>query len=217
MKRDMLIKTLSAFGLDLSGEAVEKLNGFVEMVGESSQSLNLLASGEIEHIWERHVLDSLWPLILGVVTSPARILDVGTGAGFPGIPLAIVAQNSKVTMVESNGKKARFVERVLSQLKIENACVINQRIEKVPLEEPFDYALTRAFSSIGASLPILEKFMCKNGSIIFLKGPDAEREIAEAEKQRTSANLASPEIIKIPPEFSPKGFCLVIYRQNQSC
>ncbi|MGC9315334.1 MAG: 16S rRNA (guanine(527)-N(7))-methyltransferase RsmG, partial [bacterium] len=180
---------------------------------KSSLSLNLLSSGEINYIWERHILDSLWPLVLGVLEPPCSVLDVGSGAGFPGVPMAISDEDARITMVESVGKKARFVERAINRLGVENANIVNCRIEHYKLLEAFDYCTSRAFASIQKSLPMFSRFVKRDGKILFFKGPDAAREISEAEKFQAELSLSVPQIIEIPSKYSSRGFNLVVYKR----
>ncbi|HDR90842.1 MAG TPA: 16S rRNA (guanine(527)-N(7))-methyltransferase RsmG [candidate division Zixibacteria bacterium] len=214
MNRVIFSDILKRLDFDVPEESIDTFAKYVDLLRKSSLSLNLLSSGEVGHIWERHILDSLWPIILGVFKPNSSILDVGTGAGLPGIPLAICSPSLKVVMVESVGKKARFIERAVSSLSINNSSVVNTRIEDYRPEILFDYCTSRAFASIEKSLPLFTPFVEPSGEIIFYKGPDSLREISDARHLLPSLNLSSPEIIKIP-SFSPsKGFNLVVYKRR---
>ncbi len=213
MNKRYFREIIDEINYSISPEAVEKLERFVEMIKKSSLSLNLLSSGEINHIWERHILDSLWPLILGVLEPPCSVLDVGSGAGFPGLPIAISAEGVHVTMIESVGKKARFVERIINNLGLKNADIVNCRIENFKPQKTYDYCTSRAFASISKSLPIFSRFINKDGENLFFKGPDVAREISEAEEFREELSLSVPQIIEIPAKYSSRGFNLVVYKR----
>ncbi len=213
MNKRYFREIIDEINYSISPEAVEKLDRFVEMIKKSSLSLNLLSSGEINHIWERHILDSLWPLILGVLEPPCSVLDVGSGAGFPGLPIAISDEGVHVTMIESVGKKARFVERIINNLGLKNADIVNCRIENFKPQKTYDYCTSRAFASISKSLPIFSRFINKDGENLFFKGPDVAREISEAEEFREELSLSVPQIIEIPAKYSSRGFNLVVYKR----
>jgi len=213
MNKEHFFEIIQEINYPMPDYAVSKLDAFVEMIRKSSLSLNLLSSGEVNHIWERHILDSLWPCVLNVVSPPCSILDVGSGAGFPGVPLAIVSPQLEITMVESVGKKLRFVERSLAELSVPNAKIVNCRIESFNPTSLFDYCTSRAFSSIKKSLQIFTSFVKPKGEIFFYKGPDADREISEADSIRQDLSLSPPDIIKIPTKYSSKGFVIVVYKR----
>lgn len=202
-----------SFGFALDCEMVERFERFAEMISEANPALNLLSARDCEKIYRVHFLDSISPLLLGAMDNEGSLLDIGSGAGLPGIPLAILAPKLDVTMVESNGKKARFIERAITILRLKNARVENLRAEHLKKEESFDYSTSRAVSKIKTLLPIIRPLLKPKGSAIFFKGPKPEREIAEAEETSTSCGFEKPRIIHIPPNISSKKITLVVFRK----
>ncbi len=214
MYKDTVFNIINDSGLQLEEDAMDKLEIYVDLLIKSNRSINLISPGDIPDIWRRHILDSLSPLLLGIINQRGLLVDVGSGAGLPGIPLAIAAPKLSVIMIESTGKKARFIERVIDRLDIVNARVFNTRIEDYEIETKFDYCVCRAFSSILNSLHLFPKMTKRAGRIIFYKGPGVESEIEKAAQIASNSGLKATIIKKTPPEISPEGFSLVVYRRT---
>jgi 16S rRNA (guanine527-N7)-methyltransferase len=144
------------------------------LIVEANQHLNLTRITSSREAAIKHVLDSVLPWRL--FQNAGHILDAGTGAGFPGIPLALVLPKKRFTLAESILKKARFVESVLNELKLPNVEIAPRRAEELSA----DVIAARALAPIDRVLSLFRPAL-KNGTMILLyKGPDADQEIAEA-------------------------------------
>ena len=132
-------------GVDLSEVQHEKLLGYLSLLIKWNKAYNLTAVRDPDEMVSRHLLDSLSvvPYIQG-----ERQLDVGSGGGMPGIPLAILFPDMQVTCLDSNGKKTRFLTQVKLELKLDNLHVIHSRAEAFHPEQPFTGIISRAFSSL---------------------------------------------------------------------
>jgi 16S rRNA (guanine527-N7)-methyltransferase len=132
-------------GVDLSEVQHEKLLGYLALLIKWNKAYNLTAVRDPDEMVSRHLLDSLSvvPYIQG-----ERQLDVGSGGGMPGIPLAILFPDMNVTCLDSNGKKTRFLTQVKLELKLDNLDVIHSRAEAFQPEQPFTGIISRAFSSL---------------------------------------------------------------------
>jgi 16S rRNA (guanine527-N7)-methyltransferase len=132
-------------GVDLSEVQHEKLLGYLALLIKWNKAYNLTAVRDPDEMVSRHLLDSLSvvPYIEG-----ERQLDVGSGGGMPGIPLAILFPDMNVTCLDSNGKKTRFLTQVKLELKLDNLQVIHSRAEAFQPEQPFTGIISRAFSSL---------------------------------------------------------------------
>ena len=132
-------------GVDLSEAQHEKLLGYLALLIKWNKAYNLTAVRDPDEMVSRHLLDSLSvvPYIQG-----ERQLDVGSGGGMPGIPLAILFPDMNVTCLDSNGKKTRFLTQVKLELKLDNLQVIHSRAEAFQPEQPFTGIISRAFSSL---------------------------------------------------------------------
>jgi 16S rRNA (guanine527-N7)-methyltransferase len=144
------------------------------LIEEANQHFNLTRITSPSEAAIKHVLDSVTPWRL--FQCAKHVLDAGTGAGFPGIPLALVLPESRFTLAESIQKKARFVESVLNELKLPNAAVTSQRAEELKA----DVVTARALAPIPRVLTLFRPALKTGTRILLYKGPDADREIAEA-------------------------------------
>jgi 16S rRNA (guanine527-N7)-methyltransferase len=142
---DELTQGARELGVDLSEVQHEKLLGYLALLIKWNKAYNLTAVRDPDEMVSRHLLDSLSvvPYIQG-----ERQLDVGSGGGMPGIPLAILFPDMKVTCLDSNGKKTRFLTQVKLELKLDNLEVIHSRAEAYRPELPFTGIISRAFSSL---------------------------------------------------------------------
>lgn len=170
---NLLDSGINGMHLSVSAEAKEYLVRFIYLVDKWNKVYNLTAIRDPQKMISHHILDSL--SVLPYVNKD-QILDVGTGAGFPGIPLAICLPNFSFHLVDSSTKKMRFLKQVLVDLDIKNVVLNHTRIENMQPDLGFQIILTRAFSSLSAML-ILRRFLCQDtGKILAMKGkyPDAE-------------------------------------------
>lgn len=163
-------------------ETMEKMERYAALLVEENEKINLVAASTLPYLWERHILDSaqLFPLIPRPKT--ARIVDLGSGAGFPALVLAIMGVG-EVHCIESTGKKVRFLERVTAELKLP-VIVHQERIEKIKGLKA-DIVTARALAALPALLGLAAPFMKKGTCCLFLKGEKADAELTEAQKYWT--------------------------------
>ncbi|MDH5648268.1 MAG: 16S rRNA (guanine(527)-N(7))-methyltransferase RsmG [Gammaproteobacteria bacterium] len=174
-----LSRGLDALGVEINPRGKKTLVKYVLELEKWNSAYNLTAVREPEQMITRHILDSLsiLPLLHG-----SQILDVGSGAGFPGLPLAVAEPDSFFTLLDSNGKKTRFLTQVVADLELENIDIVQERVEKFHPTEKFDTLTSRAFSSL-AELVKAVKHLCAPGSrIIAMKGVFPESELKELPK-----------------------------------
>ena len=141
-----LTQGLAAIGLELTPEQITLLEGYLGLLAKWNQTYNLTAIREEERMVSYHLLDSL--TLVPHLAGGTRLLDVGSGGGMPGIPLAILFPESQVTCLDSNGKKTRFLTQVKLELKLDNLQVIHSRVEAFQPAQPFNGIISRAFSSM---------------------------------------------------------------------
>jgi 16S rRNA (guanine527-N7)-methyltransferase len=160
---------------------VGKAARHLALIVEANQFLNLTRVVSPREAAIKHVLDSVlpWRLFAGA----KHVVDAGTGAGFPGIPLALVMPDTRFTLAESIQKKARFVESAVAALELSNVTVAARRVEELTREERADIVTARAFAPLPRTLELLRPAIRKGTRLLLYKGPDVDQEIAEAERE----------------------------------
>ncbi|WP_257385507.1 16S rRNA (guanine(527)-N(7))-methyltransferase RsmG [Tahibacter caeni] len=164
---------LAALDLDLSGAVRDRLIAYVELLARWNAAYNLTAVRDPGEMVARHLLDSL---AIAPHVSGATLADLGSGAGLPGIPLALIAAERQVTLVDSNGKKARFLREAVRALKLANVRVIEGRVQDVPGQ--FDCVTARAFATLADMLNWAGGLLADGGTWLAMKGKVDEAEIA---------------------------------------
>ena len=180
--------------LDVSRETMDRLAAYVALVEKWQQRVNLVSASTLPEIWVRHIWDSA-QLVPLVPAGTGRILDVGSGAGFPGLVLAALC-DAELHLVESDQKKAVFLQTVIRETGI-RAIVHNKRIEPLP-SIGADIVVSRALAPIDRLLTLLEAQLVPGTRCLFLKGARAEVELATLETRsdithRLHPSLTNPE------------------------
>jgi 16S rRNA (guanine527-N7)-methyltransferase len=157
---------------------VAKGAAHLALIEDTNRHFNLTRITSPREAAIKHVLDSVMPWRL--FAEAKHVLDAGTGAGFPGIPLALTLPETRFTLAESIGKKARFVESALAHLDLQNAVLSARRAEELARTGEMDILTARALAPIPRVLDLFGAALRKGVRILLYKGPDAEREIAEA-------------------------------------
>ena len=185
---EILLKYFS----DFTPVQLEQLSALNELYTERNSTINVISRKDIEHLYLKHVLHSLSIAALFAFTEGTSIIDIGTGGGFPGIPLAIYFPNVQFHLVDSIGKKLKVVQAIVSALDLKNITVEHTRAEQIK-NRKFDFALSRAVAPLKElwqwSKPLLNKNLPAgrqgskndfNNGLICLKGGDLAQEIFES-------------------------------------
>lgn len=186
MEKEQFYKEMREKGkeLDLSVEQIEKFYKYMELLIEWNKKMNLTAIVEPKEIILKHFIDSL--TILKNVKDGDEIVDVGTGAGFPGIPLSIMNKNIEITLVDSLNKRLIFLQEVIKQLELKNVEIIHARAEEFgqneKYREKFDIATSRAVANLSTLSEYLIPLVKINGKCICMKAADTKEEISQAQK-----------------------------------
>lgn len=168
---------------------IQKCARHLDLIVEANRQFNLTRITDPREAAIKHVIDSVLPWRL--FASARRILDAGTGAGFPGIPLSIVMPETEFTLSESVGKKARFVESVVKDLQLKNVQVSTTRAEELPRTKRAEVITARAVAPIGRAVGLFLPALKQGSKLILYKGPDTEAEIREAENELRKARVAA--------------------------
>ena len=178
---DLLIDGLQRMALKLSDQMIDQLMTYLNLVEKWNRVYNLTAIRERDQMIKLHFLDSL--SILNNV-HVKKILDVGSGAGFPGIVLAITKPELKVTVMDSVNKKTTFMQQVKSELALTNLDVVNSRVEDYQPITLFEAVTSRAFSNLKNMMSLTQHTLQKEGMWLAMKSKDVKEELEEFEKNQ---------------------------------
>ncbi|HEY9322677.1 MAG TPA: 16S rRNA (guanine(527)-N(7))-methyltransferase RsmG [Candidatus Methylopumilus sp.] len=178
---DLLIEGLQRMALKLSDQMIDQLMTYLNLVEKWNRVYNLTAIRERDEMIKLHFLDSL--SILNHV-HVKNILDIGSGAGFPGIVLAITKPELKVTVMDSVNKKTTFMQQVKSELALTNLDVVNSRVEDYQPITLFEAVTSRAFSNLKNMMSLTQHTLQKEGVWLAMKSKDVKEELEEFEKNQ---------------------------------
>ncbi|MEL6684273.1 MAG: 16S rRNA (guanine(527)-N(7))-methyltransferase RsmG [Pseudomonadota bacterium] len=173
----------SIAGIDVSRETIADLQAFGALVTKWTPKINLIARSTVASVWDRHIVDSA-QLYRFAPKTYEKWVDMGSGGGFPGIVMAILAKTQQpqvqFTLIESDQRKATFLRTAVRECGLE-AAVIADRIENAPVQEA-DVVSARALTALSALLPSAQRHLNDDGIALFHKGRQAAQEIADAQK-----------------------------------
>ncbi len=199
---------IEALGLHMEEERLALLKAFLALLWKWNQRFNLTGAGSMDELVASHVLDSL--SIAGFVHGQ-QVLDVGTGAGFPGVPLALLEPERKFTLLDSNGKKTRFLFQASTELGLENVNIERCRVEHYRPPTGVDCLVTRAVGEVGSvgarALPCVRP----GGFMVFMKGSEYR---AEIERLPEGLELEAVHSLAVPGKTLPRQ--VVILRKTEA-
>lgn len=171
MNKDEFIKETNLLGINLTNEELAKFEEYKELLKEYNKKFNLTSITNDNEIYLKHFYDSLCIMKAQELLNSSSLLDIGTGAGFPGIPVAIVNKDIKITLVESNKKKCEFLKVVKDSLNLQNVEIINARAEDFAKtnREKFEVATSRAVANLSILLELEFPALSVGGVLIALK------------------------------------------------
>ena len=175
-----LSRLLNDAGITLPENQQQQLVGYVALLHKWNKAYNLTSVRNPEDMLVRHILDSI---VVEPYLEGSRFIDVGTGPGLPGIPLAIIRPDAHFTLLDSLGKRIRFLHQVKHELKLENVTPVQSRVEDFPAEPPFDGVISRAFASLTDMVNWCQHLPGESGRFYALKGIRPDDEIAALPEQ----------------------------------
>ncbi|MFL0248548.1 16S rRNA (guanine(527)-N(7))-methyltransferase RsmG [Candidatus Clostridium stratigraminis] len=211
---DMLNEACFNEGLAFDENKYNKLIKYKDMLKEWNEKVNLTAITDDEGIIKKHFIDSLKIFRFSKLKSFKRIIDVGTGAGFPGIPMKILIPEMEIVLLDSLNKRINFLNEVISHLNLDGITAVHGRAEDFAREnnyrESFDAAVSRAVANLSVLSELCIPFIKKNGYFIALKGPAVEEEINEAGKAIKVLGGQIESIIPVTVEGTDLNHNLVV-------
>lgn len=172
---DALAAGIRALGLDIAAAAQQRMLDYLALIEKWNKAYNLTAVREPQKMLTHHLLDSL--AVLPYLHGP-RILDVGSGAGLPGIPLALARPDWQFTLLDSNHKKTTFLRQAVIELQLGNVEVACARVEAWAAPQPFNTVVSRAFSEVAEFIALAGRLCAKDGVVIAMKGVYPQEELA---------------------------------------
>ncbi len=184
------------FGIELSGKEQDNFYNYMKLLLDWNEKINLTAITEPKEIITKHFVDSL--SITSYINENDRILDIGTGAGFPGIPIKIVLEKNEITLLDSLNKRINFLNEVIEKLDLKNIQAVHGRAEEFNKidenRENYDIIVSRAVAKLNVLLEYMLPFVKLNGRCICMKSADIGEELKEAEN---AIKILGGEIEKI--------------------
>ncbi len=208
---ELLLAGCSQLGLPLSQTQIDQFRRYYELLAEWNQKINLTAIDDEIGVQTKHFLDCLTGLPLireemggGSSTRRLRAIDVGAGAGFPGLPLKIAWPELHMTLLDGTGKKVRFLQEVVTALQLKAVQVVQGRAEELghqeTYREQFDLVTARAVARLDTLVEYLLPFARQGGIVVAYKGPGAAEEFIEARK---AIDLLGGEVVRFAPVQVP--------------
>ena len=208
-------------GLDLTEKQYNQFITYMKLLQEWNEKINLTAITEDEEVIKKHFIDCIKAFKSNAVKNAKTIIDVGTGAGFPGLPIAIMNPSINVTLLDSLNKRINFLNAVISTLELKNVVTIHSRAEdgarKSEFREKFDVATSRAVANMAVLSEFCLPYVKVNGYFVALKGPAIEEELKEGQKAISTLGGNLENIIEVNIEESDLKHNIVEVKKINKC
>ena len=215
-----MMEQMSQFGLPCTEEQAKDFYVYYARMIETNKYLNLTGITDMKDVVVKHMIDSLSCYDKDIIKSGMSIIDVGTGAGFPGIPLAIYDRSLKVTLFDSLKKRLTFLESVMDELKLTNCTTLHGRAENLSHQdyrESFDIATSRAVARLPILLEWTVPYVKEDGYVIALKGAIYEEEVGESNKALSTLKAKLEEVRTVTlPTLDDKRAILYIKKTGKT-
>lgn len=212
-------KQANLASIDINDIQISMFYEYMLLLLEWNEKINLTAITEPKDVIVKHFIDSI--LAIKYIKSASSIIDVGTGAGFPGIPLKIMDESLSLTLLDSLNKRTIFLQEVIDKLNLNDVTIIHGRAEDVAQDnkhrEMYDYAISRAVAPLNILLEYLVPYTKVNGNVIAMKGSNAEKEVDLAQNaiKKLNVNIREKAIKKLP-DNSGERFIIIFNKDKKT-
>jgi len=214
-----LLSNAKKVNISLTDNQIKMFFDYMNLLIEWNEKMNLTAITEPKEIIVKHFIDSL--LIANYIDDNSKIIDVGTGAGFPGIPLKIFKDDINLTLLDSLNKRTIFLNEVVNKLGLKNVEIVHGRAEDFAQDnkyrEKYDYAVSRAVAPLNILLEYLVPYTKVSGKVIAMKGSNADEEVKNAENALKILNSSIVNNIKIElPDNCGERYILEVKKEKNT-
>jgi 16S rRNA (guanine527-N7)-methyltransferase len=190
-----------AYAAELFGDHLEQARAFTADLAQHGEERGLIGPLELERLWSRHVVNSV---LVAPLLAPGRVGDVGSGAGLPGLVLAIARPDVHLVLIEPMERRTDWLSEEAERLGLRNVTVLRGRAEDVVPDPLLDQVTARAVSALSKLVPLCAPLLRRGGEMIFLKGERVQQEIDVAEKALRKAKLRDPEVLVLGEGIVPE-------------
>ncbi len=217
---DVMNKACEKVGLSFDENKYDKFIKYKEMIQEWNEKINLTTITEDSEIIEKHFIDSIKSFNFKFLKDSENLIDVGSGAGFPGIPIKIVNSNIKVVLLDSLNKRINFLNEVIKELDLKDIKTIHGRAEDFAknkvYREKFDIATSRAVANMTVLTEFCMPYVKVGGYFLALKGPSIEQELKDSKNAIGTLGGKIQDVIKVDMEDSEMNHNLVIVKKMRT-
>jgi len=217
MNKEVFLEQLKKLNIILTEKQEQQLEEYYKILIEENEKINLTNITKKEEVYLKHFYDSLTIIKAVDLTQNLKIIDIGTGAGFPGLVLKIVFPHLEITLLDSLEKRIKFLDKVIEKLNLTNIKTVNSRIEDYK-EEKFDIVTSRAVAKTNILVELSCQLLKTKGYFIFLKS-NIEEELKESEKALKTLNLSliQKEEFYLPIENSKRTIIKIKKEKDITC
>jgi 16S rRNA (guanine527-N7)-methyltransferase len=213
---DAFRRACDALGLEIPAGEMARLVRYLHLLLETNKQFNLTAIRDPDEAWMRHILDSL--SLLPHLGAAQALIDIGSGGGLPGIPIAIVQPHLRVTLLEATGKKANFLRTVAAELPLQNIVVVSERAETAGHDrahrDRYDLVTARAVGPLNVMLEYTLPFAAIGGRVLAMKGRKAEQELRDAGDAILLLGGGQVNVYEALPDVEPDAVIVEITKER---
>lgn len=195
---DQFISDLNTLNITLNDQQISQFVNYFDLLVDWNSRMNLTSITEFDQVLKKHFVDSISLLSYESISSSSKIIDVGTGAGFPGIPLKILLPDTEIVLMDSLNKRITFLNEVISILNLKNICAIHSRAEDLSRNnnhrEAYDYCVSRAVANLSTLSEYCLPFVKLGGKFISYKSGDYDKELSDS---KNAINILGGNILKV--------------------